>query len=289
MRFRKSVLAQPNAGWCRNDPRKTRERGSIVLILLNQIPSFAANRGRVNGESAALLSLASSSGAAASVRSPAHKAHPLAGRASPPHHLIPTSRVRTPAVPPSSAHAHRACEWCARRGRRVLPMRPATGGNGPGHGREWPRQPRRAPVRRGRGRTQDLSNGAWRRRLLCFAGVAVVGRVGLVCLAGRLAACFVDGAQVGRGHLAAAVGLEVIADALIFAQRAHPGTLDGGDVDERVVSALVRLDEAVALVFIEEFDDAGGHNLFLCAGGPKVPDRFLLEVREEGKRSRKAP
>ena len=62
---------------------------------------------------------------------------------------------------------------------------------------------------------------------------------------GRRSASSAD-AQVDRADLAAMVLLELVSDPLVFAQAAHSGALDGGDVDEGVVAAFVGLDEAVA-------------------------------------------
>src|SRR5262245_32937172 len=50
------------------------------------------------------------------------------------------------------------------------------------------------------------------------------------------------------------VGLDIERDALSFGQRLEPGTLDGGDVHEHIAPAVVRLDEAVAALCIEELD-----------------------------------
>src|SRR5215510_1634144 len=54
--------------------------------------------------------------------------------------------------------------------------------------------------------------------------------------------------------LALLVGLDVEGDALPLGQRLEPGTLDRGDVHEHVAPAIVRLDETVAALGIEEFD-----------------------------------
>src|SRR5262245_61322862 len=50
------------------------------------------------------------------------------------------------------------------------------------------------------------------------------------------------------------VGLDIERDALSFGQRLEPGTLDGGDVHEHIAPAVIRLDEAVATLGIEELD-----------------------------------
>src|ERR1043166_2951405 len=69
--------------------------------------------------------------------------------------------------------------------------------------------------------------------------------------------------EVDRGGLAVLAGLELVADLLLFAQRAEARLLDGADVDEGVRAAGVVGDEAVAAVGIEEFDGAGGHDPLL--------------------------
>ncbi len=71
------------------------------------------------------------------------------------------------------------------------------------------------------------------------------------------------GLEVDGAGLAALVVLEVVAEALILVQRRHPGALDGRNVDEGVVAAALGLDEAVALVGVEEFDCADRHGVFL--------------------------
>src|SRR5918994_3544669 len=60
------------------------------------------------------------------------------------------------------------------------------------------------------------------------------------------------GLKVGRGRLAGApVGLQLVGDLLTLHEAAHPCPLDGADVDEDVLAAVVRLDKAVALLVVE--------------------------------------
>src|SRR4051812_24916225 len=87
---------------------------------------------------------------------------------------------------------------------------------------------------------------------------SLAGRTGT-----RLRELEVDGAG-----LAAAVGLELVGDALVAVERLEPGRLHGGDVDEGVAAAGLGLDEAVALVGVEEFDGSGDHDLVPSGGGP---------------------
>ena len=50
-----------------------------------------------------------------------------------------------------------------------------------------------------------------------------------------------------------------------------PALLDGGDVDERVMAAVIGLDEAKALGLVEEFYGADdGMIIFLLSGGPPI-------------------
>src|SRR6185503_20210369 len=81
---------------------------------------------------------------------------------------------------------------------------------------------------------------------------------------------FIGGADVHRRHLPAAILLEVVDDALVLAQAAHTRALDRADVDESVVSAPIRRDEAVALVLVEEFHRSGGHVIFPSSAAPNV-------------------
>src|SRR3569623_577218 len=65
--------------------------------------------------------------------------------------------------------------------------------------------------------------------------------------------------EVHGGLLAVAAALEVEADLLALIEGGHAGTLDGRDMDKRILAAIGRLDETVTLGGIEEFDDAFGH------------------------------
>src|SRR5690242_20215182 len=67
------------------------------------------------------------------------------------------------------------------------------------------------------------------------------------------------GLQVYGARLAALVLLQVVRQALVLNEAAHAGTLDSGDVNEGVIAAPVRLDEAVALALVEKFNGADRH------------------------------
>src|SRR5690606_16588516 len=56
---------------------------------------------------------------------------------------------------------------------------------------------------------------------------------------------------------------DVVRHALVALEGRHARGLYRGDVDEAVLAAVFRLDEAVALVGIEEFDCADRHGVFL--------------------------
>src|SRR5271166_4704278 len=63
--------------------------------------------------------------------------------------------------------------------------------------------------------------------------------------------------QVDRlGAFALLVRLHLERDFLPFVQRSQSGLLDGGDVDKNIPPTIARLDEAIALVGVEELDCA---------------------------------
>ena len=69
------------------------------------------------------------------------------------------------------------------------------------------------------------------------------------------------GLQLAGGHFARlVVAFHLVADLLAFDDFAHAGPFDGGDVDEHVRTAVVRLNEAEALGGIEPFNCASGHD-----------------------------
>src|SRR5690606_20974220 len=68
------------------------------------------------------------------------------------------------------------------------------------------------------------------------------------------------GLQLTSRFLArATVALDFVGNLLVFVQAAQAGLLDGRDVDEDVLAAVIRLDEAVALGGVEPFYSAGSH------------------------------
>src|SRR5258708_3685402 len=64
----------------------------------------------------------------------------------------------------------------------------------------------------------------------------------------------------GLGPLALLVGLDIERDALPLGQRFEPGALDRRDMHEHVAATVIRFNEAVAALRIEELDYTGhGH------------------------------
>ena len=69
-----------------------------------------------------------------------------------------------------------------------------------------------------------------------------------------------DGAQIGCRGLSA-VGHNVERDFLSLVEIVHPGAFDGADVDEYVLTAVIRLDEAEALLAVESLYVIGAGRL----------------------------
>src|SRR5437879_3439500 len=71
-----------------------------------------------------------------------------------------------------------------------------------------------------------------------------------------------SGAQVvGRRLARAAIRHDLVRDLLAFTQRSKPGTLDGADMYEHIVAAVIRLDEAVALGCVEPLHGSHAHGI----------------------------
>ena len=64
----------------------------------------------------------------------------------------------------------------------------------------------------------------------------------------------------GRLLAAALVALRVEGDLLSFSQVGEASALNGGDMDEHVLTTAHRLDESIALLGVEPFDCADCHN-----------------------------
>jgi hypothetical protein len=65
--------------------------------------------------------------------------------------------------------------------------------------------------------------------------------------------------------LLAALAHYLVADALAFSKRGHPGPLYRADVNEHIARTIARRDEAKTLLGIEKFDSSYGHNGLLIA------------------------
>jgi hypothetical protein len=75
----------------------------------------------------------------------------------------------------------------------------------------------------------------------------------------------VRGRQIARGELAA-LGHDVIVDALTFVEGRHAGALDGADVNEHILRAIRRGDKAETFLRVEELNGTCGHvGLLTCS------------------------
>jgi len=72
---------------------------------------------------------------------------------------------------------------------------------------------------------------------------------------------FVREAQIFGRHLAVPAGLQLVGDFLAFGKSAQSRALDGRDMNERVLAAVFRLDEAEAFIDVEKFNGTGCHDL----------------------------
>ena len=81
-------------------------------------------------------------------------------------------------------------------------------------------------------------------------------------------ACGSSGFEVGCRELALLAALDIEADLLALGKGAESGALDRRDVDEDILRAVIRLDEALALHGIEPFDRALHHRMSPCARQP---------------------
>src|SRR4051794_40825350 len=94
--------------------------------------------------------------------------------------------------------------------------------------------------------------------------------------------------QVHRADAAPLVVLEIVADALLAIERAHAGSFNRADVNERITASVLRLNEAIALVLVEELHGSGDHfGYFLLWRTANRPPFARRGGRR--KRGRKAP
>jgi hypothetical protein len=85
--------------------------------------------------------------------------------------------------------------------------------------------------------------------------------------------------QVICGHLAGLVVTnEFVRNLLAIFEAGHASALDSGDVDENVLCAVFRLDEAKALGGIEPFYCSGSHNDFLSLANIISSSSNMLDV-----------
>jgi hypothetical protein len=84
----------------------------------------------------------------------------------------------------------------------------------------------------------------------------------------------------GRGFAGFTIGDEIERNLLSLAEAVQPGALDGTDVDEYILAAVSRLDEAKSLLAVEPLYGSLRHKIFLsdcariCAG---VFDRTVAQ------------
>src|SRR5476651_1992074 len=80
-----------------------------------------------------------------------------------------------------------------------------------------------------------------------------------------------EGRLLGRlevhGRRPAALGGDFVGDLLALVQAVHSRALDGADMDEHVLAAVVRLDESETLGGVEPLDGAFGHHSLSSASG----------------------
>ena len=79
-----------------------------------------------------------------------------------------------------------------------------------------------------------------------------------------LSACRSNGAQIiGRRLAGPSIRYDLIRDLLSLVETVHPGALDGADVHENILAAVIRLDEAKAFLAVEPLYGSLRHETFL--------------------------
>src|SRR6478735_11335643 len=73
-----------------------------------------------------------------------------------------------------------------------------------------------------------------------------------------------DAEIVSRGLAAATIGDDVERDLLTFVEGREASALDGADVHEHVLVAVIRLNETKTLLIVEPLHGAHSHGNFLC-------------------------
>jgi hypothetical protein len=99
------------------------------------------------------------------------------------------------------------------------------------------------------------------------------------------------GAQIiGRRLAGPSIRDNVIRDLLSLVETAHPSALDGADMHENILAAVIRLDEAKAFLVVEPLYGSLRHETLLsstCLGRPRgcVGRLAMIEILEEGRQS----
>ena len=123
---------------------------------------------------------------------------------------------------------------------------------------------------------------------------ALAGRGRFVRI-GRLERVLLRRLEAASGFLARTrVALDFVGNLLVFIETTQAGLFNGRDVHEHVRAAVVRLDEAEALLGVEPLDGSGGHGMSFhwtwkveaarcvhCAGGQSM----FMERRDDARGS----
>src|SRR4051812_25671036 len=129
-----------------------------------------------------------------------------------------------------------------------------------------------AAARRQRSRTLSkvaasacaCATAAFSRKVFCAKAVLRLGESGGAGSRRRINLASVGVLQVAGCHLAILRRFQFVRNALVLLQRRHAGALDGADVNERILAAGVRGNEAEPLGGVEKLDGASdGHEYFL--------------------------
>jgi hypothetical protein len=76
--------------------------------------------------------------------------------------------------------------------------------------------------------------------------------------------CRSDGAEVvRRGFACLAIGYNFVRDLLSLVEAVHPGAFDGADVNENILTAVIRLDEAKSFLAVEPLHGSLRHETLL--------------------------
>src|ERR671921_731488 len=99
-----------------------------------------------------------------------------------------------------------------------------------------------------------------------------------------------EGLQIDRGlFAAAAVGLHLIGDLLTLREAAQAGALNRADVDEHVLAARVRLNEAIALLVVEPLHRSRCHDVSSLCVLPAGERTAHHPLKRPGREKERAP